>query len=61
MGRLTVVPPPVARHKIRYIGATPRGRPGHDARSAGKVIDLRAYSGRNVIRFPCPNGPHSAA
>ncbi|MEV5407359.1 hypothetical protein AB0K60_00770 [Thermopolyspora sp. NPDC052614] len=59
--RLTVVPPSVARHKIRYIGSALRGGRGRDLGRAGKVIDLRAYSGRNVIRFPRRGEPHPAA
>jgi hypothetical protein len=61
MGRLTVVPPRVARHKVRHIGSASRAGRGHDAGRTAKVIDLRAYSGRNVIRFPHRNGPHPAA
>ncbi|MGW4795296.1 hypothetical protein [Nonomuraea sp. MG754425] len=55
MKRLVAVPPPVARHKIRDIRAGDRHKPAADP----KVIDLRAYSGRNVIRFP--GGPTPAA
>ncbi|MEV4468010.1 hypothetical protein [Nonomuraea sp. NPDC049504] len=56
MKRLAVVPPAVARHKIRDIRAAGRRRkPPADA----KVVDLRAYTGRNVIRFP--GGPTPAA
>lgn len=58
MKRLVVVPPHVARHKIRDIRSGDRRRPvvhDHDP----KVVDLRAYSGRNVIRFP--EGPTPAA
>ncbi|GAA2859395.1 hypothetical protein GCM10010517_17930 [Streptosporangium fragile] len=54
------VPPSVARLKIRDIrSATRRGmsRVANDA----KVIDLRAYAGRNVLRFPRTSGPTSAA
>ncbi|MEV0384091.1 hypothetical protein [Nonomuraea sp. NPDC050643] len=55
MTRLVVVPPHVARHKVRDIRAADRHKPPADP----KVIDLRAYSGRNVIRFP--GGPTPAA
>ncbi|SEG42626.1 hypothetical protein SAMN05444920_102986 [Nonomuraea solani] len=55
MKRLVVVPPHVARHKVRDIHAGDRHKPPTDP----KVIDLRAYSGRNVIRFP--GGPTPAA
>ncbi|GIH90463.1 hypothetical protein Pta02_24880 [Planobispora takensis] len=52
-----VVPPHVARIKIRDIrSATRRRSPGDP-----KVVDLRAYTGRNVIRFPRANGPTPAA
>ncbi|MEU4575802.1 hypothetical protein [Nonomuraea sp. NPDC023979] len=50
------VPPRVARHKIRDIGSAGRRHvQGRDP----KVVDLRAYTGRNVIRFP--GGPAPAA
>ncbi|MBB6547751.1 hypothetical protein [Nonomuraea rubra] len=55
MKRLVVVPPPVARHKIRDIRSAGRRKPPADP----KVIDLHAYTGRNVIRFP--GGPTPAA
>ncbi|WP_165977762.1 hypothetical protein [Nonomuraea diastatica] len=55
MTRLVVVPPHIARHKVRYIRKADRRKPSADP----KVIDLRAYTGRNVIRFP--GGPTSAA
>ncbi|WP_193318894.1 hypothetical protein [Nonomuraea phyllanthi] len=55
MKRLVAVPPHVARHKIRDIRSAGRRRPQADH----KVIDLRAYAGRNVIRFP--GGPTPAA
>jgi hypothetical protein len=66
MSRLRVVPPSVARHKIRDIGSALRGRRRRDQNRSdpnrcGKVIDLRAYTGRNVIRFPRPDGPTSVA
>ena len=57
MKRLVVVPPHIARHKIRDIRAADRRRPSVAADP--KVIDLRAYTGRNVIRFP--GGPTPAA
>ncbi|MER6827843.1 hypothetical protein ABT352_17825 [Streptosporangium sp. NPDC000563] len=57
MKRLVVVPPYVARLKIRDIrSVTRRGATG-DA----KVVDLSAYTGRNVLRFPRTSGPTSAA
>ncbi|WP_433431449.1 hypothetical protein [Nonomuraea sp. CA-141351] len=55
MKRLVVVPPHIARHKVRDIHSGYRRRPPADP----KVIDLRAYTGRNVIRFP--GGPTPAA
>lgn len=56
MKRLVVVPPHIARHKVRDI----RSRDRHNRPSADpKVVDLGAYSGRNVIPFP--DGPLSAA
>jgi len=61
MSRLRVVPPSGARHKIRDIRSALRGRRRRDTTSCDKVIDLRAYTGRNVIRFPRPGGPTSAA
>ncbi|MFF5208158.1 hypothetical protein [Streptosporangium sp. NPDC000396] len=51
------MPPRVARLKIRDIRSAPHRRTAGDA----KVVDLRAYTGRNVIRFPNPGGPTSAA
>ncbi|WP_169729441.1 hypothetical protein [Thermoactinospora rubra] len=56
MKRLVVVPPRVARHKVRDIRSAARRRPSP---ADAKVVDLRAYSGRNVIRFP--GGPTPAA
>ncbi|GAA5060462.1 hypothetical protein GCM10023259_047540 [Thermocatellispora tengchongensis] len=54
-----MVPPHVARHKIRDIrSATVRRRP---AAPDTKVIDMRAWTGRNVIHFPPKPGPTSAA
>lgn len=61
MSRLRVITPSVTRHKIRDIGSAGRGRRRRDTASCGKIIDLRAYTGRNVIRFPRPDGPTSAA
>ncbi len=58
MSRLTVVPPHVPRHKIRHIGSATRSKPSAETT---KVVDLHAYAGRNVIRFPRPDGPGSAA
>ncbi|MEV4168752.1 hypothetical protein [Nonomuraea sp. NPDC049709] len=55
MKRLVVVPPHVARHKIRDIRSAGHRKPPADP----KVIDLRAYTGRNIIRFP--SGPTPAA
>jgi hypothetical protein len=55
MKRLVVVPPHIARHKVRDIGSADRHRPPADP----KVVDLRAYTGRNVINFP--SGPTPAA
>ncbi|MFI6926313.1 hypothetical protein ACIBIZ_40700 [Nonomuraea spiralis] len=57
MKRLAVVPPQIARHKIRDIRAAVRRR--RSVAADPKVVDLRAYSGRNVIRFP--GGPTPAA
>ncbi|MEU4405606.1 hypothetical protein AB0F88_13840 [Streptosporangium sp. NPDC023963] len=51
------MPPYVARLKIRDIrSATRRGVAGDT-----KVVDLSAYTGRNVLRFPRTSGPTSAA
>lgn len=61
MRRLRVVPPNVAPHKIRDIGSATRARRRRGTNSCDKVIDLRAYTGRNVIRFPRPGGPTPAA
>jgi hypothetical protein len=56
MNRLVLVPPHIARHKVRDIrSAERRSRAVRDP----KVVDLRAYSGRNVLRFP--GGPVPAA
>ncbi|WP_433241776.1 hypothetical protein ACQPYK_36830 [Streptosporangium sp. CA-135522] len=58
MKRLVVVPPYVTRLKIRDIrSATRRKAAAADA----KVVDLRAYAGRNVLRFPLVGGPLPAA
>jgi hypothetical protein len=56
MTTLAVVLPHVARHKIRDIRTAHRRRP---AAADPKVVDLSAYSGRNVIRLP--EGPAPAA
>ncbi|WP_336213484.1 hypothetical protein [Nonomuraea sp. LPB2021202275-12-8] len=56
MKRLTAVTPRIARHKIRDIHSAHRRR---SATTDPKVVDLRAYSGRNVIPFP--SGPTPAA
>jgi len=55
--RLVTVPPRIARHKIRDIRSAPERR--KQTTSDPKVVDLRAYTGRNVIRFP--GGPTPAA
>ncbi|MFC5814275.1 hypothetical protein [Nonomuraea harbinensis] len=57
MRRLVTVPPRIATHKIRDI----RSAAVHRKQAAvdPKVVDLRAYTGRNVIRFP--DGPTPAA
>jgi hypothetical protein len=57
MKRLVVVPPYVARLKIRDIRSATRRRTPGDT----KVVDLRAYTGRNVLRFPRTSGPTPAA
>ncbi|WP_165781583.1 hypothetical protein [Streptosporangium minutum] len=57
MKRLVVVPPYVARLKIRDIRSATRRRAAADA----KVVDLRAYTGRNILRFPLASGPTPAA
>ncbi|MCP2349651.1 MULTISPECIES: hypothetical protein [Nonomuraea] len=56
MKRLAVVPPHIVRHKVRDIRTADRRRPSPPD---PKVVDLRAYAGRNVIRFP--GGPTPAA
>ncbi|MEU4327497.1 hypothetical protein [Nonomuraea dietziae] len=55
MTRLVVVPAHVARHKVRDIGSARR----ENGKADPKVVDLVAYSGRNVIRLP--SGPTPAA
>ncbi|MFI7448253.1 hypothetical protein ACIBQX_12205 [Nonomuraea sp. NPDC049714] len=55
MNRLVAVASHVVRHKVRDIRSADRRRTTADP----KVVDLRAYSGRNVIRFP--GGPTPAA
>ncbi|MGC5011738.1 hypothetical protein ACLQ2R_13325 [Streptosporangium sp. DT93] len=57
MRRLVAVPPYVARLTIRDIRSASRRRVPGDA----KVIDLGAYTGRNVLRFPRTSGPTPAA
>ncbi|MBB4916282.1 hypothetical protein ACFY19_24610 [Streptosporangium saharense] len=57
MKRLVVVPPSVARLKIRDIRSVRR----HGGAPDTKVVDLRAYTGRNVLRFPVASGPTPAA
>ncbi|MEU9835575.1 hypothetical protein AB0D67_28915 [Streptosporangium sp. NPDC048047] len=57
MRRLAVVPPQVARLKIRDIRSAKDRGPARDA----KVVDLRAYAGRNVVLFPRTSGPTPAA
>lgn len=60
MRRLAVVPSHVARLKIRdirSIRSATRRRTFGDA----KVVDLRAYTGGNVLRFLQPSGPTPAA
>jgi hypothetical protein len=57
MKRLVALPPHIARHKIRDIRAADRR--GLSAAADPTVVDLRAYTGRNVIRFP--EGPTPAA
>ncbi|GLX00777.1 hypothetical protein [Microtetraspora sp. NBRC 16547] len=42
--------------KVRDIRSVLRRKPKRDT----KIVDLQAYTGRNVIRFPKP-GPTSAA
>ncbi|GAA3226021.1 hypothetical protein GCM10020216_040640 [Nonomuraea helvata] len=49
------VAPHIARHKVRDIRSADHRKPPADP----KVIDLRAYTGRNIIRFP--GGPTPAA
>lgn len=60
MRRLAVVPSHVARLKIRDIRSI---RSATRRRTVGdtKVVDLRAYTGGNVLRFPQPSGPTPAA
>ncbi len=59
MNRLVAVPPHIARHKIRDIRSVDRRKRPAEPAPADPVIDLRAYAGRNVIRFP--GGPTPAA
>jgi hypothetical protein len=55
MNRLVAVAPHIVRHKVRDIRSADHRRTAADP----KVVDLRAYSGRNVLRFP--GGPTPAA
>ncbi|MFI7538008.1 hypothetical protein [Streptosporangium sp. NPDC049376] len=57
MKRLVLVPPSVARLKIRDIRSVRRRGGASDT----KVVDLRAYTGRNILRFPATSGPTPAA
>ncbi|WP_344864985.1 hypothetical protein [Planomonospora alba] len=57
MKRLVAVPPYVTRLKIRDIRSATRRKASGDT----KVVDLRAYTGRNVVRFPLTSGPTPAA
>jgi hypothetical protein len=43
--------------KVLDIRTALRRRPSRD----NKIVDLRAYTGANVIRFPRTSGPTSAA
>ncbi|GAA4201064.1 hypothetical protein [Microbispora amethystogenes] len=52
---VTVVP---SLAKVRDIRPALRRRPKQQDR---KIVDLRAYTGGNVIRFPRTAGPTSAA
>ncbi len=45
--------------QVRDIRSALRRRP--DRIRDKKVVDLRAYRGANVIRFPRPSGPASTA
>ena len=53
--------------KVRDIHSVLRRKPRHDDKTHDdkthddKVIDLRAYTGRNIIRFPRTAGPTSVA
>ncbi|MFJ2032701.1 hypothetical protein [Streptosporangium sp. NPDC087985] len=51
------MPPYVARLKIRDIRSAARRRVSADT----KVVDLRAYTGQNILRFPLTGGPTPAA
>ncbi|RBQ19795.1 hypothetical protein DP939_13880 [Spongiactinospora rosea] len=59
MRKLAAVPPHTARHKIRDIRSA-RRRPAAPAPDPA-VVDLRAWTGRNVIRFPRGGDPAPAA
>ncbi|MEU7883705.1 hypothetical protein [Microbispora bryophytorum] len=54
---VTVVP---SLAKVRDIRTALRRRPKRD-RTDRKIVDLKAYTGGNVIRFPKTSGPTSAA
>ncbi|WP_406313098.1 hypothetical protein OHA77_32195 [Streptosporangium sp. NBC_01639] len=51
------MPPYVTRLKIRDIRSATRRKSVTDA----KVVDLRAYTGRNILRFPLAGDPTPAA
>lgn len=57
MKRLTLVPAYMPRHKVRDIGSAVRRRAVRDR----QVIDLHAYTGRNVVRLRPRNEPTPAA
>ncbi|PZG42986.1 hypothetical protein C1I98_19080 [Spongiactinospora gelatinilytica] len=59
MRKLVAVVPHAARHKIRDIRSA-RRRPATAAPDPA-VVDLRAWTGRNVIPFPREGGPTPAA
>ncbi|GII91740.1 hypothetical protein [Sinosporangium siamense] len=54
MTKLTVVPEHLPVHKVRHI----RSAAGHRRTADAKVVDLRAYTGRNVLHFPSKHRPH---
>ncbi|SDG32685.1 hypothetical protein SAMN05421505_103200 [Sinosporangium album] len=57
MTRFTVVPDHTPRHKVRHI----RSAAGRRRTGDSKVVDLRAYTGRNVLHFPAGKEPTPAA